>query len=186
MAGYPTDFFRDAAITFALNIGSFNNLRNVSGGLSLHATGMQELDQFDSLESVVQVRVGYNEELVTLAGFSRLSSLGADRIANNLMVINQQLFIYDNPSLVTVTGFTSLTTINGNLYIRENPNLQSVPGLRSLRRVLGRMQLHSNAANFNFSDLSGLQCHGGFGDTSTYRSRNCPNCPSWLLDKPRC
>ena len=71
-AGYPNDFFRDAAITLALDIGSFNNLRNVSGGLSLLATGMQELDQFDSLESVVEVRVGYNEKLVTLAGFSRL------------------------------------------------------------------------------------------------------------------
>ena len=73
--------------------------------------------------------------------------------------------------------------MTGEFYITSNPRLASFDGLTALRRIRGEINFSHNAANFDYSGLANLQCHGGLRQGS---ASNCPGCPSRLINLPRC
>ena len=93
------------------------------------------------------------------------------------------LAIGGNAALTTITGFRSLTRIRGTLQIYESPNLRSFPGFANLRTVGRTVCFNRNNANFDWSGLRNLRCHGG-----PYRGAAvcCQGCPAWFLNLPTC
>ena len=96
--------------------------------------------------------------------------------------VTTHVHIWNNPGL-TAVPLGSLEEIGGTLAIYSNPKLRGLPQLKNLRRVGGHFILRLNAAGFDYSGLEGLKCHGGFSHSSLY---DCPGCPTWLINLPKC
>ena len=65
-----------------------------------------------------------------------------------------------------------------------NRNLESIPGLANLRKVYGALLFQNNGANFDYSGLENLLCHGGVYHND--RGQYCPGCPERLLNLAPC
>ena len=111
---------------------------------------------------------------------------------NSLTAVASYLQIDNNANLASIAGLANLTSVGSSgvesyLYVAFNPSLRSFPGLAGMRRVYGWMFFVRNGANFDYSGLDGLECHGGmrgerfshpaYGDTAI----TCPGCPASLL-----
>lgn len=116
---------------------------------------------------------------------------------SGLQEVGTNLRISDNEALTSLgDGFSALQEIGGNsigmrggagldLVIRGNPALASLgTAFRSLERIVGRLIISDNNPQLtDFENFRNLTCHGG---TAYASGDGCPNCPSWLIDKPRC
>lgn len=128
--------------------------------------------------------------LTTVIGYVQISTNGGARTLDGgfraLRGIGGGLDISSNREL-TSTGdsFSALREIGGPLRIHTNARLTSLgTALRSLERVVGVLAFYDNPQLSDFESLRNLSCHGGV--TQNNRSTYCHNCPSWLVDKPRC
>ena len=137
------------------------------------------------------------EGFLSIERNAAMTSLGDG--LSGLEEVGTNLQIRDNEALTSLgDGFSALQTIGGNsagmrggrgldLVIRGNTALASLgTAFRSLERIMGRLFIFDNHPLLtDFENFRNLTCHGG----TMYRSApgdGCPNCPSWLVDKPRC
>jgi ELWxxDGT repeat protein len=84
-----------------------------------------------------------NEALSTLDGLNDFTSIGSLGISNH-------------PSLVEITGFTSLNEIKESLFISGNDKLQNLNGLANLGRLDGQLWIEKNDVLTNLDWLAGL------------------------------
>ena len=112
-------------------------------------------------------------------GFPRLTRIG------------EYLNIRSNANLVTLgTAFPVLVELGTSghgisLYVHSNVALTSLgSAFASLRRIPGTLRFYINPLLTDWEALRNLDCHGGVHANNPADS--CHNCPTWLLNKPRC
>jgi hypothetical protein len=90
---------------------NINALTSISGSLIISFNDeITEINGFSNLESVYQLGINYNSNLVTVTGFQNLSNAVFSLSINN------------NPFLSNITGFDHPITV-GTIYINNNPFL---------------------------------------------------------------
>ncbi|WP_276371885.1 T9SS type A sorting domain-containing protein [Chryseolinea sp. H1M3-3] len=153
--------------TLGTNIGSLSisnndNLKSISGFNNvLHANSiylqdnakLESISGFSSLVSVEVSNTGEfviarNDALTSLHGFETLRSTPTLRIV-------------DNPVLLALDGFPSLTEVFGDFQISNNESLKTINGFNKLRGISGFPKIILNSAllienNASLETLAGL------------------------------
>jgi hypothetical protein len=78
----------------------------------------------------------------------------------NVADVGGSLWIYNNPDLVNLTGLNNVMSVGSFLQIEENDNLNSLTGLNSVTKVCGDLYLINN---YNLSSISGLESLDSIG-----------------------
>src|SRR5690606_27782110 len=103
------------------------------------SNGIIDLTPLQNVSEVVQdVKIEFNEDLVSLAGLD-FTAIGGD------------FSIYYNAALSSIDGFNNLTTIGGELYIGYDWALNAINGFNNLQSV-GKVSL----SNLSLNSLSGF------------------------------
>jgi len=139
-----------------LNFSPLNLLQEITGDLRLgDNTNQTNLAGFDCLNKVDQLRITYNANLVSIAGFPSL--------------VHGGLRIWENPKLTSTPSFPELTTMTfpdsiiigkndlltsisefpkleyaGGLIIESNPRLTSIPSFPELSQINGLLSIRNN------------------------------------------
>jgi hypothetical protein len=79
----------------------------------------------------------------------------------NLTNVGGELFIYENPSLTSISGLSNLTSVGGDLGIWSNDSLASLTGLQSLINVGGFLGIGYNSVLTNLCALYNVSYIGG-------------------------
>jgi hypothetical protein len=127
------------------DISGFANLTTASADIEFTNNGaLTAVSGFDALTEVDgYLSFSNNDALVDIDGFNALETGGP--------------WIQNESSLVTVTGFASLTTITANGFlIQYNPALESFPGFAGVTTALGQIGIVSNAALLDLDGLAGV------------------------------
>ena len=138
------------------DIEDLNNLIETEQGLRIKDN--PQLTHIDGFVSFRQagwfVEIYKNNRLITISGFKHLLWLGI------IDTENGSIYIADNPSLETISGFNRIEYLNSSLSIEDNPRLLRISGLNNLTRIgrllpprVGDLSIVNNAA---LRDLSGL------------------------------
>jgi hypothetical protein len=152
---------------FFIYLGNNNGITSMSGlnlGSSANSVGiesMPKLTNISPLSNLTNVNtLGIsNNDMLTNSGFN---------VFNNLTTVNS-LQISDNQLITNLSSFSSLSNIRGYLLIKDNPSLISISGLTSLTSF-GVPNTHITATNFriinndallNFNGLNLIQVNSG-------------------------
>lgn len=98
------------------------------------------------------LHIGKNDALRNLDGLSALTTVGPHPSAGGSSAV---VMIENNASLTDLNGLSALSSILGDLYITDNPSLLSVDGLSSLTRVYD-LGIGGNTALTSIGGLSSL------------------------------
>ena len=171
----------------ALETEYYDSITNVTGFLQIaFNSGFRSMDgTFQNLKRTGgYFSIGYNQGLASTGdAFPRLEQIeGYLNIENNDNLTSLDTAFFD---LVQIGTVANPGNHGISLYIVSNRLLTTLgTAFRSLRRIDGTLEIHSNPLLTDFEALRNLICHGGVYESDP--SRDCQNCPSWLLDKPRC
>jgi len=125
----------------------FNNLQIVTGSLYTNFTHFQKLDSVGNL--TIQTN------LDTLLGFPKLKKARKIYITNTTLkhMINpfpvlesvNNIYINNNDSLLSISGFQKLNEIDGSLSIGSNLSLSSIQAFNQLKTINGNLELRENS-----------------------------------------
>lgn len=152
-----------------VKIDSLYGLTSVNGLLGIFFNPL--LTKLDSLKNITQVggdiSIFDNNLIADLTGLSGLTSHnGAFSVYSNaaLHSLNgiynltefNDLYIYDNPSLINLNGLANTDIINGVLYISGNDILEDISGLSSISSIGSTFTISSNPALTTIQELTQL------------------------------
>lgn len=171
-------------------LNGFNYVDSIAGDLRIENNyKLTDLTGFSSLNSAGDLMIRNNFNLTNLDGFLSLTKLysGNFNDGNLLIEFNQNLnnisgfnnldslggvSIYDNPKLVSVSGFASLVAIKntpgevhgvpGGLFIGLNDDLTDIQGFSALTYV-GSLSINGNNSLTTINSLSNLTRLGAGG-----------------------
>jgi len=126
-------------ITGGLSIGDYNNLSNY--------TDITDLTTLSSLTKVQGLAVTNNPNLVSLQGFE------------NVIEVNNWLYIRNNNSLISVNGLSGLTALNGAITVLSNESLESFE--LTANAIASDLMINENS-NLTSIQLSNLTTVSGF------------------------
>lgn len=160
------------------HIDSVNSLAYVGGWIEITQNGyLKRIDGFNGLPLVKDdFWIAYQSSLTSIDGFNGITQSDADfRIQANTLLssINgfkrvkqfgnqastSMLDIYNNPALVSVSGFDSLTHMLGDFRIRDNDNLIHINGFKSLEYA-SSFSMYGNTSLENLDSLNSLHTSG--------------------------
>ena len=112
--------------------------------LTIRSTKLTDLTQLTSLRRIdQQLSISLNDELISLDGLERVSSL-------------RETIIYENPVLENVSGLSSVRGAVNDIRITLNPSLRDISGLGGVTSAI-RVNILSNAALESVQTLAALE-----------------------------
>ncbi len=147
-----------------VSLDGLSALVSVGGGFESRVWGMAiganpallDLSGLESLTSIHErLDVHDNDQLTSLAGLNRLSSVPTISVFNNPELTNLNallsvaqldglLNIHNNDRLITLEGLNSLRVVGASVTIRENALLKNLDGLDALSTVGGAFKIEAN------------------------------------------
>ena len=117
------DCSQDCTIT---NLDNLNSISAINGDFVIQCCNqLLSTPSLPSLKNVLgSVRIYRNSQLVNIGALSGLIEAG-------------NVEIYHNPSLISITGFGSLSIVNGYISIGYNPRLTRISGFDALVIIKG-------------------------------------------------
>ncbi|MDG5490597.1 T9SS type A sorting domain-containing protein [Psychroserpens sp. SPM9] len=140
-----------------LDLFASENYEGIEGNLALVFTGITDLSELSTLESVSgSIVIRQNTAVESLYGLHNVAYIGND------------LIIDGNQVLGNLDGFEGLSSIGGNLQILNNSQLSSIEGLRDLREITGFLEIISNSVLTSLDGLNSIEtigtANGALGD----------------------
>ena len=121
------------------DVDSLSNLTSVGAALYISGNNsLQHLDGLSSLEYIGGVLVLQdNEELTNIDGLSSLQSIAGEYAYGAMTGVH----IHNNPTLITLDGFSNTQTIIGGISLSNNSILNSITGLFELLTFEGDINI---------------------------------------------
>lgn len=171
-----TNITGDLAIENLTGLSNFNGLTNLStvgGNILLEDLTVNSLSGMTNLQTLIGDFIIEDLDLLTsLAGFpSQLVSIGGTLDLRGLNIINVggieninslgSLSLFACHELISLQGFSNLTTINNNLHISGCFDLPNYNGLENINHIGENLSLNGSILIDNFSTFSGITSLGG-------------------------
>jgi hypothetical protein len=152
-------------------------LETIGGSLSIsNNDNLGSISGFNSLLLVSSIYIGGNSKLGSITGFNSLAHVldetgwapfmiaGNDALTNiqfGALISTTNLRIVNNPKLLALDGFPSLTHVYGDFEISNNESLKTINGFNKLTRISGLPRIVLNSAllienNASLETLAGL------------------------------
>lgn len=146
-----------------------NQLKEISGDLTLNASNLTTLDGLYGLEKISGSFRIYSGKMITFEGCNNLLFIGKDFSTSsssnpyNFTGLAKLEFIggnfYINNSFSSFTGLEKLSFVGGNFQV-SNDKITSFTKLESLKSINGNFEI-SNTKNTSFAGLEKIQTIGG-------------------------
>lgn len=131
--------------------GSFLNLQIIENSFSLSNNYTSSIDLSNKFPSLTSVKgsfvVSNNNSLIDIT------------LPNNILEINQGLFIKSNDELKSINGFDELANLKNSIEIIANFNLNIIPDFNKLERIEGNLifERHNIEKIIGFNNLIYLE-----------------------------
>ncbi|MBT4496269.1 MAG: T9SS type A sorting domain-containing protein, partial [Gemmatimonadetes bacterium] len=111
----------------------------------------------------MEALIGFEGRALAIAGFLTVngSSLLNLEGLNGLRVVDRDVWIDDNPALMSLEGLNELTRIGGDLVLSNNETLANLGALKQLRVVNRDVQINYNPELMSLEGLNRLTQVGG-------------------------
>ncbi|MGH1385688.1 hypothetical protein [Kordia sp.] len=117
--------------------------------LVIDNTGLTSLNELSNVASIQNfISIVDNSSLLNIDGLSNVSSL-------------ENLYILNNPMLMSINGLSGLTNLQGQCTLINNPSLQSLQGLNGISIVPLNLEINGNSSLSSTDGLSSLTSVGG-------------------------
>ena len=134
------------------------------GALQVYLSGVDSLLGFEGIESVDSVYIADNDQLTSLMGFPRSTTVLEVRIERNALLSSMQgmqfvdeisstMVFRDNPSLTSMLWMENLATVRDLTIGAGNTSLTTLDGLDSLTQITGDL----NVDESNLTSFAGLE-----------------------------
>lgn len=150
-----------------VQISSNYSLKDIEGLRDIQVIGG---DKLTTSSPALEIR--YNESLESLAPFSNLTTVdyGGMDISNNPLILNLDGFssvtdfkgdihIIDNDNLLNIDGLSNITEVE-KLRISDNDNLQNINGLSNMSLVRRKLHIRRNTSLTDFCGIENLVLNG--------------------------
>lgn len=131
------------------NISGLSNVSQFTGAFQLEGSKIESLNILNDATQLKNIYIGVNPELRSITGFQ------------NVTIINDFFEIYDNPSLTTLSGLSSINEINGRgFFLDLNTSLDSI-------ELINLTSIGDQVFIFENGDITNLDCF--YNVTNTVR-----------------
>lgn len=147
--------YNNASLT---DLSGFSSLLLIEQGQDMFITNnssLQSISGFNKLIRGSPMTITRNSKLVSITGFNSLVS--AESFAN----VPAKLIIEENQSLETIGGFRELRII-GDVRITNNPSLLTLDGFSSLKSIDGSLEITNHKSLRTVEAFTELLSVGGF------------------------
>ncbi len=169
-------------ITDAECLGELKGITYIKGALTIYDADQQAndksqapLEELDGLRSLTCVSGN-----LTIKGLSALKNLDG---LKGLIYVGGDLIIGDiqaeNKTLASLQGLQNLLQVDGQIWIENNPHLGNLQGLQSLEAVGGSLGLFNNESLNELKGLQKLKFLGGFLNVA--ENQDLPTCEATQL-----